>query len=211
MRNVYRLTGTCDKTGSTGNTLFFFYKSFFQNSSSFCLYSVYRRSCRFTVTLSQKQIVTLSCHTGLMQLSNRNRQQQLIQAAGMYRTNSDAAHTGYTTVCVCFFRMLYRDRLYRALCGALPTLHTRLICRRLQRNSVIGLIRMVSRYLQLTCRILFQMLPVHRDVRLHTDAGWNARQQPRSRHGTQSRFPVHIPSSPAEYPHRHDCHSCIPE
>lgn len=111
MRNVYRLTGTCDKTGSTGNTLFFFYKSFFQNSSSFCLYSVYRRSRRFTVTLSQKQIVTLSSHTGLMQLSNRNRQQQLIQAAGMYRTNSDAAHTGYTTVCVCFFRMLYRDQL----------------------------------------------------------------------------------------------------
>lgn len=69
MRNMYRLTGTCDKTGSTGNTLFFFYKSFFQNSSSFCLYSVYRRSCRFTVTLSQKQIVTLSSHTGLMQLS----------------------------------------------------------------------------------------------------------------------------------------------
>ena len=49
MRNVYRLTGTCDKTGSTGNTLFFFYKSLFSNSSSFCLYSVYRRSCRFTV------------------------------------------------------------------------------------------------------------------------------------------------------------------
>ena len=124
-----------------------------------CIRDIYRRSRRFTVTLSQKQIVTLSSHTGLMQLSNRNRQQQLIQAAGMYRTNSDAAHTGYTTVCVCFFRMLYRDRLYRALCGALPTLHTRLICRRLQRNSVIGLIRMVSRYLQLTCRILFQMLP----------------------------------------------------